>query len=518
MAKTNIIFNNKNYQIDSTSLDSATSALRTHLSTVMNGSGTTINLGDTVYNIDSAKLATARNAFVSHLNTIAGSGSKVVVNGVEYGIGTDKVAGAISALQTDFDALSALPSVDDLQNQYEFVYFSTLTNAVNAVNDGTINNEIDVTKESAVAGVYIDKNNCANVVLLKDNTETTKVPVYVDMIINLGGHTLDSDAACPLDIYSGNVVIDGRIKGSAINAYSDTASVRAIQARTGSLKIMGGTYTAKTTTQSIGVATIQTAANLMISDAKFIAIGHSNATRGISIQGNIVSDFKNCNIEVTGVGGYNQGVLVAQKAYGATTTLSNCTITSYANYNMEGSSESSSVGIKNYGTLMLNNCTITGTHTAVDTSGAIYVNGGTYESYGHGGIYFATTTTSYVRNATLRCCDMPDGYTAISAGNGSAFYMNPNGYNGDAGSGTQRVYMDKCYLYGITRVIAMADSDNNELYISNSTINQVDNSVTKIRIDGLSHKLYIGVGNNFTADDTNLAEAVIMTNETYIQK
>ena len=47
------------------------------------------------------------------------------MNGRQYGIDSAKVVGAISALQTDFDALSVLPSVDDLQNQYEFVYFST---------------------------------------------------------------------------------------------------------------------------------------------------------------------------------------------------------------------------------------------------------------------------------------------------------------------------------------------------------------------------------------------------------
>jgi hypothetical protein len=102
MAKTNIIFNNKNYQIDSTSLDSATAALRTHLSTVMNGSGETVNLGGTAYNIDATKLATARNAFVSHLNTIAGSGSKVVVDGVEYSIDSAKVQSAISELEATF--------------------------------------------------------------------------------------------------------------------------------------------------------------------------------------------------------------------------------------------------------------------------------------------------------------------------------------------------------------------------------------------------------------------------------
>lgn len=45
MAKTNIVFNNKDYYIDNSSLSDATAALQSHLSTVMNGAGATINLG-----------------------------------------------------------------------------------------------------------------------------------------------------------------------------------------------------------------------------------------------------------------------------------------------------------------------------------------------------------------------------------------------------------------------------------------------------------------------------------------
>ena len=106
MAKTNISFDNKNYSIDDASLSSATTALRQHLSTTMNGTGATIGLGGTNYNIDSTKLSTATNAFVSHLGTIAGDGHKVVVNGREYGIDSAKVQGAIAKLNTAFGNLS----------------------------------------------------------------------------------------------------------------------------------------------------------------------------------------------------------------------------------------------------------------------------------------------------------------------------------------------------------------------------------------------------------------------------
>ena len=95
MAKISIPFDDSNYLIDESSLNDAAAKLKAHLSTVMNGSGATIELGGVSYNIDSTKLANATSNFVSHLGTISGSGSKVVVNGVEYSIDSNKIADAI---------------------------------------------------------------------------------------------------------------------------------------------------------------------------------------------------------------------------------------------------------------------------------------------------------------------------------------------------------------------------------------------------------------------------------------
>jgi hypothetical protein len=105
MAKINIPFNNQNYNIDESSFTAATSALRSHLSTVMNGSGATVKLGGTTYNIDSTKLTAATNDFIAHLGTIAGSGSKVVVGGTEYAINSAKLSGAIAEIETALGGL-----------------------------------------------------------------------------------------------------------------------------------------------------------------------------------------------------------------------------------------------------------------------------------------------------------------------------------------------------------------------------------------------------------------------------
>lgn len=105
MAKLILIFNNTEYQIDDAVLDSATASLKSHLSTVMNGTGSTINLDGVAYNVDSTKLSTAMTDFISHLGTSAGNGAKVVVGGIEYSIDSTKVESATSWLDAAFDDL-----------------------------------------------------------------------------------------------------------------------------------------------------------------------------------------------------------------------------------------------------------------------------------------------------------------------------------------------------------------------------------------------------------------------------
>lgn len=107
MAKINIYLNNKNYSIEDSLLISATDSLKSHLSTVMNGTGDIINLGGVSYNIDSTKLATARTNFISALGSISGQGEKVVVSGVEFSIDSTKISGAFDALVDAFDSLES---------------------------------------------------------------------------------------------------------------------------------------------------------------------------------------------------------------------------------------------------------------------------------------------------------------------------------------------------------------------------------------------------------------------------
>ena len=197
--------------------------------------------------------------------------------------------------------------------------------------------------------------------------------------------------------------------------------------------------------------------------------------------------------------------------------MSNCDIRAYSNYEYDTKWTKASQGIYNgTGTIIANNCYVFGTHSGVENSGTMYVNGGTYEGYGHGGFYFlGNGSTSYVRNATIRGCNLPDGYTDIGGGrNGAGFYI-----GGGSGNDNISVYMDNCNVYGNNKDQAIvlrgsSGEQNNSLYISNSTIPDG----YKIRIDNDTHKLYIGKGNNFTAEDTNRPSAVVVTDEVYVRE
>lgn len=122
MAKIDILFDNKNYNIDEASLSSASAKLKSHLSTVMSGSGSTIDFGGVTYNIDSAKLLSATNSLISHLGTISGSGYNVILNGVNYSVDPNKLSGAVAYLHTVLGGLNSGDDNDDGLNEYGFYF------------------------------------------------------------------------------------------------------------------------------------------------------------------------------------------------------------------------------------------------------------------------------------------------------------------------------------------------------------------------------------------------------------
>ena len=426
----------------------------------------------------------------------------------------------------------------ELEDQYQFEYYSSVVGAVTDVNNAVIGENADVDKADAVAGIYTDENGNVNVMVLKDTTEESKIAPTVDMTINLNGHSIYTKDVLAIEVVSGNVTIDGNVTGSSVrNENADLAYAYALKNNAGAkLTILGGTYVGTLNNNfSVGLSN---AGEAIVNNSTIMANSDSGTTASINNTGTLT--VSSCELLATSDTGKTVGInatsgsLIMRDSnvlatandsavYGvfnkASATINNCEIKGFANYDMTNN-DFGSLGMINTldGTLTINDSYVVGTHSGIQNHGILYLDGGTYESYAHGGLYLAADgTTSYVRNAIIRHCEMPEGYTAVTNSTGAAFYMNPNGYNG-ATTGTQVVYMDSCDIYAIseTQTISMADTDSNILYISNSTLNNLNGGAVHIRIDSDSHQLYIGAGNNFDASITDRPSVVTVTDETYI--
>jgi len=397
--------------------------------------------------------------------------------------------------------------------EYEY-YYSTLASAVNDINANTVGTNAISNKNSAVAGIYTLNDGTYSVVLLKDSVETTTVSPTVDMTINLGGHTFVGNARRVIDITTGNVIIDGRIPGSAVEVnydYNDGNSTNIIVVTgDGGVTILGGTYKNLRSASNVlnsGISS-QTTSYINIQDATIIATSPDYNTYGVNNQGGNLT-ISNCDINVISDNG--TGIGVRNKSE---TVISNSRISSYGNYGESVDGQGFGYGIDSYdeSKLTLNNCYVMGTGRAVRSKGDLYVSGGIYESFDQVLTLDNDEESDnnakevYISNATIRRCDLPDGYINFSE---------DIEYEGFIVRGYYvTVYMDNCNIYGNKHPFRLSGT-NPKLYISNSTINL--DSEGGIRIDNATNKLYIGAGNNFTINDVRTApegaiNSVITTN------
>ena len=156
MAKIDVNFNNNVYSVDESTFAPASAELKSHLSTVMSGTGATINFGGISYNVDSEKLLAATNSFIAHLGTIHGVGSKVVINGVEYVIDSDKVANAVYQIErvlggTKIDYVQLEPGLYQTGSNYSVM----LKNLTTLQSEGIVDETGIVLQPTEMAGDYV---------------------------------------------------------------------------------------------------------------------------------------------------------------------------------------------------------------------------------------------------------------------------------------------------------------------------------------------------------------------------
>ena len=259
--------------------------------------------------------------------------------------------------------------------------------------------------------------------------------------------------------------------------------------------------------------------NTKVSNTNVLVNNSYGTVQGIFNKANAMLSIENSNMNVNSDYGSCYGIGNFGKSIISNTNI----FTDASESTADGGNKAYSVGIANKGELKFYSGSVYGTHSGIDngTDGKLYVYGGTFDGFGHGGIYFAQGPNgeAYVENATLKSGEYNGKHDSnkFSDRHGGSFYIGSASNN--------KVYMDRCTLSSVSGPIGVlrgtGGETNNQLYISNSTIE----NGKKIRIDG-KNKLFVGKGMNVTEEDVTLSkdknnyiptftEAVEFTNEEY---
>ena len=293
------------------------------------------------------------------------------------------------------------------------------------------------------------------------------------------------------------------------------------------VKVMpGGVYTAEKNdfmanygTNTVGIVS---EGIIKLIDSSVVVYSKTNTSFGVNATG--VANFENVTIRANNDEGTSYGVYTSGETdiknseifSGCATENGICSAHGIVNANDgvlkvastvvtadapgDNSNEEYSAGISNYGCSTLCDCDIFGTLCGVSNWGDLYVRGGTYTGYSHGGFYLtqAATKTAYVKDATSLCGHYRGSHTNIfdeslppdqktTAPYGSM-------YVGDGSEG----FFDSCTfgdeIYNSDPPIVLRgsqDERDQKIRLSNCRLN--NNGM--IRIDNSSMSVFSGIGN-----------------------
>lgn len=398
-------------------------------------------------------------------------------------------------------------------------YYTTLADAVSG------NNSSNSASSDSTVKVVMKEDK--KVISLLSNIETAEtVSLEEDVELELNDYTITSTVDPVVKITS-NSTITAKNGGIVCNAPAGQKGTNFSILEGGQLTVDGGTYITNTSgagTKTSQAQVIYAAAGttVNVSNANITATDDNNGSiAGIRTMGSDTElNISNCNILVdSGKSLENVGVIAK-----GNTVIRDSSIIAKADYvaNAAGNAyASNSRGIYSYANLELYDCYVWGAHSGVICLGPVYVNGGTYEGYGHGSFYLGVSdTTNYFYNCELNWALMQEGTVAdsIAGTNGAGFYIG-NGadnvisyfdnckFNTNEANGTVCDNM-VCPYYGIVFRTSGGET-NNVAYISNSSVEMAKNVMFR-GVGSNSHKVYNGIGN-----DWSKANKVHSTSSTY---
>ena len=403
------------------------------------------------------------------------------------------------------------------------VGYATLAKALAAVEgpktswNGKVSEQEYVTPLNAEAFAGIEFNTDGTIAITGDNA-----------VLDLGGETLTFTTNNAITVSAENVVINGTGGGITVNAPEGENATIINVTEGGSCTVNGGTYTANTsgagasgTSQAKAIYAGKNA-TLNMNDATIVATDNNNGCV-VGVNGgysSTVLNLTNCDITVTsGDSLDNIGVQTWGKA-----VLKDCSIIAQANYTgANGAYTANSRGIyaKANAPLELYDCYVWGAHSGVTTLNSVYVDGGTYEGYGHGGFYLAGgSKTSYFYNATINWAPMRAGFEHdnVAGTNAAGMYISQ--------ASNIKAYFDNCHFNmnaanGETwdnkvcpYYAVVINNGNNEVYVSKSYIGYAANAAFRLKDSYSGRFVYYGVNNTY--DETNVARLITSGKESQL--
>lgn len=177
----------------------------------------------------------------------------------------------------------------------------------------------------------------------------------------------------------------------------------------------------------------------------------------------------------------------------------------------------------------ITNVTAHGTHSCLSNKGKMYVNGGRYTGFSHGGIYCShgTEGEAFVNDAYLRNSHYEGSYTAQylqyeaqgACVGGSYIGGGPEDYCSNI-----TAYFDGCTLEGKTNALVMRGGNdashgekNNTAYLSNCNFVYGSGS-WGITIGDTTHSVYLGTNCNYNKEESNQPDCITYTNALYRKK
>lgn len=365
-------------------------------------------------------------------------------------------------------------------------YYSSLNDAIADVNAGYLGR--NSTTNILSAEVAVKEENDRSVFYILKDLDNVSVEVRKPSVFNLMGHSLVSGTEYLMfDIYASCEFTNGSLEGESAGKGTRNEPWIFIK--------------------------VNSQVELICNDvAASFADDEGSTITAISIMEDASAGIYNSDIVVDSP----QGLMSTCVTNYGTTLLENTSMKALSNHcaNAAGNDygqTARALYTESNSSTTLRNSYIYGAHSGATVRGALYVDGGTYEGYSHGGLYISNAgKETLLKNATITECPLAEGYIddGVAGTNHAGIYI--------GGSSNMLIYVDNCDFYGVAQPIVLRGSSgesNNILHVSNSRIN-LDYTHYGVRNDG-SNRVKFGINNNFGAEDLKYNRNYEITAECY---